>query len=638
MKTSMSSLGHPRGDRAGRTLAGTRFAFPRLTIGRRFGIVALLLVPLIALVCVVGSTGVSQINDEISKLYEHAYTDTLESSKLSRALGTTRATALHVVLTDDKVVAASLNAELDRHLLPAVDTALGRAKSLIDPDEGPRASEPLDKLTRDLRLFERLRADGDFDYAEESEAVSVRKDRTADRISTLFTQMHDSLDTLVSNQAKDARLAYELAQYQTRRTLILLLVGSAVALLGTIAVIAWLTRSIVPRARSYSSFAADVASAKTERRLEPAGNDELTELGLLLNQMVDSGQREQRQRDRQTEFSEAMQAAESEHEAYGLLKRHLERSVEGADVTVLSRNNSADRLEPRTLIVPGGPLAAGLANAKPRICLAVRTGEQQNRTSGERPLMECEVCGALGPAACQPLLVGGEVMGSVLALPQGPMADHERENMRVSVTQAAPILANLRNLAIAEQRASTDELTGLANPRSANHALRRMVADSSVDAPLGTIVLDVDHFKEVNDLFGHGPGDEVLAAVGAALRTTLRPGDFCARWGGEEFLVLLPDTDVDGARSAAENVRAAIGRIRVPSVQREISVSLGVAVLPTHALDAVGVVRSADRALYAAKAAGRNRVEVVSGGATDGARATTALPGEPAANGAGPPD
>ncbi len=308
--------------------------------------------------------------------------------------------------------------------------------------------------------------------------------------------------------------------------------------------------------------------------------------------MVSHRESEQRRIDQQAEFSEAMQITESEREAYELLKRHLERSVAAAEMTVLSRNNSADRLEPRT--PPGEALAARLQDAKPRSCMAVRTGEQQSHGNGREPLLECEVCGKLGPSACQPLLVGGEVMGSVLALPQRSLDAEEREAMRVSVAQAAPILANLRNLAIAEQRAGTDELTGLANQRAAGDAVKRLVADAVKSGqPLGAIVLDLDHFKQVNDVFGHAAGDEVLAAVGVALRTTIHETDFCARWGGEEFLVLLPQTDAEGTQTAAENIRAAIGRITVPAVQRPISASLGVAALPLHAVDAAALVRCA---------------------------------------------
>ena len=117
-------------------------------------------------------------------------------------------------------------------------------------------------------------------------------------------------------------------------------------------------------------------------------------------------------------------------------------------------------------------------------------------------------------------------------------------------------------------------------------------------------MLDLDHFKQINDRFGHGAGDDVLAAVGETLNSALRASDFAGRYGGEEFLILLPDTDSEGAIDAAEKVRAAIAMIDVPQVDREITASLGVAVFPTDALDADTLVRMADRALYAAKGAG----------------------------------
>jgi diguanylate cyclase (GGDEF)-like protein len=388
---------------------------------------------------------------------------------------------------------------------------------------------------------------------------------------------------------------------------------------------------VVPRARDYSRFAAQVAKGSTGARVEPAGRDELTDLGVRLNEMVSHRESEQRRIDQQAEFSEAMQITESEREGYELLKRHLERSVAAACVTVLSRNNSADRLEPRTPIGANDALVERLQNAKPRSCMAVRTGEQQSHREGREPLLECDVCGGLGPSACQPLLVGGEVMGSVLALPDRSLDDEEREAMRVSVAQAAPILANLRNLAIAEQRAGTDALTGLSNQRAAGDAIKRLAADATRSGqPLGAIVLDLDHFKQVNDKFGHAAGDEVLAAVGVTLRTTLHQTDFCARWGGEEFLILLPDTHAQGTHTAAEKIRAAIARTTVSAVPGPISASLGAAVLPLHAIDADGLVRSADRALYMAKAAGRNRVEMVQASEPNGDRQAATTDAGPA--------
>ena len=197
------------------------------------------------------------------------------------------------------------------------------------------------------------------------------------------------------------------------------------------------------------------------------------------------------------------------------------------------------------------------------------------------------------------------------------------------------MLANLRNLAIAELRAATDALTGLPNARACHDTLKRMVAQvGRTMSPLSAVLLDLDHFKQVNDQFGHGAGDDVLAATGAALRSALRESDFAGRYGGEEFLVLLPDTDADGAVNAAEKIRASISRISLPQVSRTIAASLGVATLPDDAGDADTLIRQADRALYAAKAAGRDRVELAG---LRGPTPTTA-PDDPAARVDAPPD
>ena len=122
-------------------------------------------------------------------------------------------------------------------------------------------------------------------------------------------------------------------------------------------------------------------------------------------------------------------------------------------------------------------------------------------------------------------------------------------------------------------------------------------------------MLDLDHIKQINDVYGHEKGHEVLAAVGAALRDTLRESDFVGRYGGEEFLILLPDTDRAGATVVAETIRAAVELVKVSGVDRAITASLGIAVTPDDAGDSTKLIRTADRALFTAKAGGRNRVE-----------------------------
>jgi diguanylate cyclase (GGDEF)-like protein len=133
------------------------------------------------------------------------------------------------------------------------------------------------------------------------------------------------------------------------------------------------------------------------------------------------------------------------------------------------------------------------------------------------------------------------------------------------------------------------------------HAIR-------AENPLAAVLLDLDHFKQINDVHGHKTGDEVLTAIGALLTQSLRTSDFAARYGGEEFLILLPDTDKEGAMITAEKLRTAMER-RGFSHMTTVTGSFGVAVLPDDGDGIDQLIREADRALYRAKARGRNRVE-----------------------------
>jgi diguanylate cyclase (GGDEF)-like protein len=208
------------------------------------------------------------------------------------------------------------------------------------------------------------------------------------------------------------------------------------------------------------------------------------------------------------------------------------------------------------------------------------------------------------------LLVSGEVIGSVLIDHAEPFDAEDNLRIRDSVTQAAPVLANLRNLAIAELRAATDALTGLPNKRAVRDTLTRMVAHATrVGSSLAVAFLDLDHFKQINDTYGHERGDEVLAAVAEAMRDTVRGSDFVGRYGGEEFLLLLPDSDAAAAHAAGTAIRAAIAQISLPAIDRPITASIGIAIFPTDSADTETLVRSADRALYAAKSNGRDRIE-----------------------------
>jgi diguanylate cyclase (GGDEF)-like protein len=337
-------------------------------------------------------------------------------------------------------------------------------------------------------------------------------------------------------------------------------------------------------------------------------------LGLIITGLGLGSRGEDRRRDRTQSYGEALQAARDEGEAYELVRKHIEREIPSSEAAVFNRNNSADRLEPSTRVPDGSPLGEALRGARPEDCLAVRTARVKPGGSASDELLPSEICGKLpGASACVPSIVGGEVIGSVLVRAKRPLSNPRVRQVRAGVAEAAPVIAHLRNLAIAEQQAASDLLTGLPNKRAADETIKRMLAHASRTAdPLSIVLFDLDHFKRINDTLGHPKGDEVLAAVGSVTTDALRDSDFAARFGGEEFILVLPGTESEGARAAAENLREAIARIRVPGLSGSVTASFGIASLPADAIGREELLRLSDRALYSAKRGGRNRVETAS--------------------------
>jgi two-component system cell cycle response regulator len=208
-----------------------------------------------------------------------------------------------------------------------------------------------------------------------------------------------------------------------------------------------------------------------------------------------------------------------------------------------------------------------------------------------------------------PLLAEGESLGVVVA-EWGVRRDDRIPALTVdtlaqSASHAALSLRNTWLLAEVERLATRDGLTGLANRRLFEESLEREIARADrKGSPLALVVLDVDHFKDVNDTLGHQAGDAVLREVGRALSENTKASDLPARYGGDEFVVLLPDCSGPDSYAVAERLRAAVvaGMTTV-----KVSVSGGTAALPDNAHDGERLVAAADAALYEAKRAGRNR-------------------------------
>lgn len=160
-------------------------------------------------------------------------------------------------------------------------------------------------------------------------------------------------------------------------------------------------------------------------------------------------------------------------------------------------------------------------------------------------------------------------------------------------------------------QADQDALTGLFNRRYLEEVLEHLLTRASLDrSPVSILMLDVDHFKQFNDSYGHKAGDLILRALGQLLRAQTRPIDVACRFGGEEFIVILPGAPLETALSRANALRGAFADLRVhyAGVNLRATVTIGVATFPAHGADSGELLRAVDKALYAAKAAGRDTV------------------------------
>jgi diguanylate cyclase (GGDEF)-like protein len=217
-----------------------------------------------------------------------------------------------------------------------------------------------------------------------------------------------------------------------------------------------------------------------------------------------------------------------------------------------------------------------------------------------------------GTLACVPL-AHGETVGAVHLFWEHP--DAFGLEMRSSVARiaehAALAIANRRLLAALQGMANTDARTGLANTRAFDQMLESALSARREGEAIAVLMLDLDHFKDFNDRYGHPSGDEALRTFASILRSCLRDGDIAARYGGEEFAVVLPGVDEATALAVAERIRSRTETTLIslaPGVTDRVSVSIGVACAPGQAQDRITLLRLADEALYRAKEGGRNQV------------------------------
>ncbi|HEY7677737.1 MAG TPA: diguanylate cyclase, partial [Candidatus Methylomirabilis sp.] len=320
------------------------------------------------------------------------------------------------------------------------------------------------------------------------------------------------------------------------------------------------------------------------------------------------------------QMGEMLQACQSLEEAYSVVDE-LAGQIFAGDAGVVFILNAPRKLLEVAAVWGRSPAGKREVFA-PEECWALRRGRAHLVEDTGSGLL-CKHLPAPPPASylCLPLVAHGEALG-VLHLasageapPGGAGITPARQRLADTVgRQLALSLANVRLRETLRIQSIRDPLTGLFNRRYMEEILEREVRwGERKFRPVGVIMLDIDHFKQVNDTFGHDAGDAVLREVGAMLQAKVRAVDVACRYGGEEFVLILPEASLENTRRRAEQLREAAKRHHISHEGKaigQVSISLGAAVFPDHGATAEAVIRAADAALYRAKVAGRDRVVV----------------------------
>ena len=387
-------------------------------------------------------------------------------------------------------------------------------------------------------------------------------------------------------------------------------------ILVTVGLCVLLARNIVRRLRVLAEAARANADGDLSVRAEVNSADEIGTLASAFNAMADSlgtllGRLEaEAARDGfGTQLVEALEMADDEASAYGAIALAMTQAAPGTPTELLVADSSDAHLQ-RVAVNPGIP-AAGCPVESPFGCVAVRRGSatifESSSALNACPQLRDRPSGPCS-AVCVPVTFMGKALGVVHAT--GPDRQSARPEIVAQLTtlasQAGSRIGTVRAFQQSQLQASTDGLTGLMNRRTLENQLRGLLQRST---PFALAMVDLDHFKQLNDTFGHEGGDRALRLFSRTVREAVRGEDLVARYGGEEFVVVFVGSDTNHAVELVDRIRVVLSSAVEANGGAKFTASFGLT--DTQAASTVDeLFRRADEALMEAKREGRNRVVV----------------------------
>ena len=399
---------------------------------------------------------------------------------------------------------------------------------------------------------------------------------------------------------------------------------AAVSLAALLAVILLLLRGVVTRlivdpVQQLIRASEQVGRGDYAPALPPMADNEFGILTRSFSRMTAALRREREEMAALNRFSEDVARCTSEAEVYDLVLHSLKERFQPAQIIIFKLQSPENYLEAVATLTPL-PKESGARPIieEPHNCKAVRAG-RSFVVNDVRVQALCPSKFALpseGSYFCGPLITGGVIIGSVRMQAAPDLWTPERQRLLESyLSGAASALSNLRLRDTMQAQANFDILTGLYNRRFAEEYARKQFAMARrSEQPLGVLMLDLDHFKSFNDVYGHEMGDYILRHFAKTVTKMIREANVVARYGGEEFVVILPNTSLQSCLLVAERIRETVRTMVVPSGTEKplppVTVSIGVAAFPDHSATLEQVVQATDKALYESKRCGRNRVTV----------------------------